>query len=50
MIKMTQHLIEVSEKLTIVFTDHSVTMSIVKQMSLSSSVTDNLNLQLIQIS
>ena len=50
MIRKTQHLIEASAKLIIIFTDHSVIMSIVKQMSLSSSVTDKLNLRLIQAS
>ena len=47
MIRKTQHLIEASAKLIIIFTDHSVIMSIVKQMSLSSSVTDKLNLRLV---
>ena len=49
-VKKTRHLIEVAEEPTIVLTDHSCTVSIAKQNTLSSSSTDKLNLRLIRAS
>ena len=46
------HMIKIvnSDKAIIIFTDYSVTTSIIKQIKLFTSFTDKLNLRLIQIS
>ena len=50
MIKRVRHMIEAATSTTIVFTDHAVNPSIIRQTTLSSSSTDKLNLRLIRAS
>ena len=49
-IKKVRHLIEASSKVTIVYTDHSAAIGIVRQSSLNTTSTEKLNLRLIRAS
>ena len=49
-IRKIRHLVEASERPTIVYTDHAATLGIVKQSSLNTVSTEKLNLHLIRAS
>ena len=51
LIQKIHHMLKSAEKLTIVYTDYSVTLDIVYQCSLTSTISiDKLNLQLVWVS
>ena len=49
-IKKVHHMVETTMKTTIVYTDHSATLTIVRQSSLSTTLVEKLNLCLVQAS
>lgn len=49
-IRKTRHLVEACKHPAVIYTDHSATLGIAKQTTLSSSATDKLNLRLIRAS
>ena len=49
-VSKTRHMIETSEHPVVIYTDHSATVQIAKQTSLSTSSTDKLNLRLVRAS
>lgn len=49
-VRRARHLIEASQHVTVIFTDHAANASIAKQTTLSSSNTDKLNLRLVRAS
>ena len=50
MLHKTRHLIEASQHPTVVYTDHGAALGIAKQVTLSTSSTDKLNLRLVRAS
>ena len=49
-VRKVRHMIEAAEQPTIIYTDHSATLSIARQTTLTTSSTDKLNLRLIRAS
>src|SRR5436190_20218128 len=49
-LRKIRHLVKVSKHNTIIYTDHSATLDIAKQTSLTTFSTDKLNLCLVQVS
>lgn len=50
MLRKTRHMVEASQHTTIVYTDHGAALGIAKQVTLSTTSTDKLNLRLVRAS
>ena len=50
MLRKTRHMVEASQHPTIVYTDHGAALGIAKQVTLSTTSTDKLNLRLVRAS